>query len=135
MDVPVRMEADFDFYDPLSKKAEALPLVDEVKHHRPGFDAVKAELLRPEPQSGSITPKTRQRNQVEIITKWGVMSGKLIFARVLLGDFLGADFLVPFYDVFLVLAQSSEPPKSHFQTRHDLLIISLILIIQWIFCF
>ena len=31
----------------------------------------------------ALTPKTAARNQVEIITKWGVISGKLIFSRVL----------------------------------------------------
>lgn len=79
---PVVMEEEFDFYDPLSKKAEVCLVMEEVRHHRPGANGPPTPRAPPEKLS-ALTPKTAARNQVEIITKWGVISGKLIFSRVL----------------------------------------------------
>eukprot|EP00438_Fugacium_kawagutii_P011244 Skav211185 [mRNA] locus=scaffold884:195310:199667:+ [translate_table: standard] len=86
---PVVVEAEFDFYDPLSKKAESFPLGENVRHHRPGLSGAgpsKRSLKAPlddDGQKGAVTPKTRARNHVEVVTRWGVISGKLIFSRVL----------------------------------------------------
>ena len=63
-------EAEFDFYDPLSKKAEAFPLVAEVQHHRPGAhgpvkqDSPQLPVPENPQEPGAITPKTRRRNEV-----------------------------------------------------------------------
>lgn len=86
---PVVVEAEFDFYDPLSKKAESFPLGENVRHHRPGLGTAgpsKCSLKAPlddDGHLGAVTPKTRARNHVEVVTRWGVISGKLIFSRVL----------------------------------------------------
>ena len=63
-------EAEFDFYDPWSKKAEALPLVEEVQHHRPGAhgpakqDSPQLPVPENPQEPGVITPKTKRRNEV-----------------------------------------------------------------------
>ena len=87
---PVTVEPYFDFYDPLSKEPQVLPLAKEVCHHRPGGGIkLKGALERRGPSSRAVgasqahvpclgarnevplrlpeamTPKTRARNQVE----------------------------------------------------------------------
>ncbi|CAK9015631.1 unnamed protein product [Durusdinium trenchii] len=101
---PVVMEAEFDFYDPLSKRAQVMPLVAEVQHHRPGarqhFSNNPADfghqlLAPPDFQpSEALTPKSRARNEVEVVTRWGVLSGKLIFSKVLTLTTMSSIFVV-----------------------------------------
>eukprot|EP00440_Ansanella_granifera_P056997 gb/GFBE01061788.1/.p1 GENE.gb/GFBE01061788.1/~~gb/GFBE01061788.1/.p1 ORF type:complete len:603 (+),score=106.49 gb/GFBE01061788.1/:1-1809(+) len=90
----VRVEDDFDFFDPSSKSAQVLPLVSDVVHQRlavavsPGralepLPLQRGEQALPRSRSATMTPKTRARCEVEVLTRWAVLAGKVIFHRVL----------------------------------------------------
>ncbi|CAK9055279.1 Serine/threonine-protein phosphatase BSU1 (Bri1 suppressor protein 1) [Durusdinium trenchii] len=70
----VVMDADFDYYHPLQKRAQVMPMINEVQHHRPRSSDL------PEPGASGATPKVRARNEVEVLTRWAVIAGKLMFS-------------------------------------------------------
>mmetsp|Transcript_34513 Transcript_34513/g.80540 ORF Transcript_34513/g.80540 Transcript_34513/m.80540 type:complete len:598 (+) Transcript_34513:32-1825(+) len=105
---PIVIDEYFDFYDPYTKRAEVLPLTEEVKHQRPASGLAHRIDIGDQCSDCSpldaLTPKTRARCEVEVLTKWGVIAGKLIFSRVLT--------LTTMSSIYVIRAQQARVEKN-----------------------
>ncbi|CAE7791347.1 BSU1 [Symbiodinium sp. CCMP2456] len=105
---PIVIDEYFDFYDPYTKRAEVLALTEEVKHQRPALGLAHKIDIGDQSSDGSpldaLTPKTRARCEVEVLTKWGVIAGKLIFSQVLT--------LTTMSSIYVIRAQQARVEKN-----------------------
>lgn len=74
----------YDCYDTRSKRMHEMPMLPEVLHkRRPARSSSNKSGFSDSASLSALTPKTRARCEIEVISRWGVFAGKILFQRVL----------------------------------------------------